>query len=189
MCMELCVWNTRFPQKFSWVVCCIISYFETKSLCSRMDKNCFQVLLNNYSAAKYRFQFESVINNDLMINSIKNFFNCPHIFGVHIKLGTHLLFWEDTPSKVKAKDISRLHQGYFALCYPGCWFGWVVFRILCRFNIISVISQLGVGSWRYPISEIGVARPGFEPQSPCSTSQELLKPLDHHRTLCFTDTY
>ena len=49
--------------------------------------------------------------------------------------------------------------------------GWVVLKILCPFNNISVI--LRFESWRYPISEIKVARPGFQPRTLCSTTQEL----------------
>ena len=46
--------------------------------------------------------------------------------------------------------------------------GWVVLRILCHFNNLSVISQLG--SKRYTMSGIEVARPRFEPWTYCSAS-------------------
>ena len=45
-----------------------------------------------------------------------------------------------------------------------------------KFNNLSVILQLG--SRRYPISEIQVARLGFEPKIPCFESQELLNHSD-----------
>ena len=51
--------------------------------------------------------------------------------------------------------------------------------LLWGFSNISVISRLT--SWRYPISEIEVTRPGFEPWIPCSASQE----LDHSTTAAF----
>ena len=45
------------------------------------------------------------------------------------------------------------------------------FEDLHHLNSISVISQLG--SRKYPISEIEVARPGVEPATPVSANQEL----------------
>ena len=52
-------------------------------------------------------------------------------------------------------------------------FGWLVVCIedLRRFSGISAISRLG--SSRYPISEIQVARRGIEPLTSCSADQEL----------------
>ena len=55
------------------------------------------------------------------------------------------------------------------------WVG-VVLRILCRINMISVITQLE--SRRYSISEIRVAKQGSDPRTLCSASQE----RNHHTT-------
>ena len=51
------------------------------------------------------------------------------------------------------------------------WLGLGYFEDLRRFNNLSVILLLG--SRRCPISEIQVVRPGIEPRTPCSASQEL----------------
>ena len=50
-----------------------------------------------------------------------------------------------------------------------CWVGLI--KVLRRFNVISVISRLGSG--KYPISEIIVARPGLEPRSSVSQAKHL----------------
>ena len=50
------------------------------------------------------------------------------------------------------------------------WLGRVDLMILRHFNYLSVILRLGVGD---PISEIQVARAGFEPRAPCSASPDL----------------
>ena len=47
--------------------------------------------------------------------------------------------------------------------------GW--FEDLCHFSDLSAISRLG--SRRWPISEIVAERPGIEPRTSCSASQEL----------------
>ena len=60
--------------------------------------------------------------------------------------------------------------------------GWAALRILCRqIKKMSVISQLG--SRRYQISEIQVARPGFEPGL-LAPQAKGLKPLDFRCTIC-----
>ena len=71
---------------------------------------------------------------------------------------------------------------FFSLCFHGnmydtlflwrypCWLVGCI-EDLRRFSGISAISRLG--SRRYPISEIQMARPGIEPRTSCSESQEL----------------
>ena len=51
-------------------------------------------------------------------------------------------------------------------------FGLFDLKILCHFNNFSVISP--PGSRRYQISEIEVARPGFEPRTLVPTVKSLL---------------
>ena len=65
---------------------------------------------------------------------------------------------------------------------------WLVeLRILRRFSGISAISRLA--SRRLPISEIQVTRPGIEPRTSCSASQELnhstnAAPISTYITFC-----
>ena len=58
--------------------------------------------------------------------------------------------------------LGRSHMTGGLLILGGC------LRILCRFNNLSVITQLG--SRRYPISENKVERPWFKPWTPYSKS-------------------
>ena len=68
-----------------------------------------------------------------------------------------------------AKAIMALISGWFVGCIED----------LRRFSGISVISRLShIGSRRFPISEIQVARPGIKPRTSCSASQE----LNHYTT-------
>ena len=67
------------------------------------------------------------------------------------------------------KDKDHFRYANIVMPYSSLLVG--CFEDLRRLNDLSAISRLG--SRRLPISEIVVARPGIEPRTSCSTSQEL----------------
>ena len=76
-------------------------------------------------------------------------------------------------TKLDRKQVLNIIYSATGMCFSGERSIKVVALAFIGFNNLSVISRLGSRRCMYPISEIEVARPRFEPRAPFSSSQEL----------------